>query len=183
MNKRIKPDLVDAKIIRKLNHVVNPSKDYWEPTKNVFKSFYENYIKPNFYFFLFVIIFLFFLLYRYKMVRDEKIEEEISDFDKSSLHHFANGIENYQQYYVNYVNEPQARPIIERTYTDILFDAYNKSKELSYEPKINTSKKKNKIGWAQYDKEKHSNYAFNQKPQMRLAYPVYPYIKGGTLKR
>ena len=160
MNRRIKPNLIDPKITRKISRTINPpEKDYWGPTKSTAQAFYENYIKPNFYFFILVILFICFLIYRYRIVQDQRFESEYIDMEQLPL-------------------EP-AKPI---TYTDMLMDIYKTSKELSYEPKINTSKRTNRVEWAQGTNQNDNLNRYNQF-QPKFAYPIYPYKKGGSLKK
>lgn len=182
MNRRIKPNLVDPKISRKISRTINPpKKDYWAPTKSTLQSFYETYIRPNFYFFLFIFVLICFLLYRYRIVQDERLEQELVPAPVPEYFH----VEQNQS-----VNTNPAK-IYTKSYTDLLLDVYSKSKELSYEPKINTSKKTNRVDWAPQNKKinLNSNPHLNMNPNLnpnpnlkpKFAYPMYPFVKGGSL--
>lgn len=74
INKQTKPNLIDPIIKQKLiNTIKKPKVNYWEPTKNFFEDFYENYIKPNLISVIILIILVLILLYRYFMTQKNRL--------------------------------------------------------------------------------------------------------------
>ncbi len=173
MNKRLKPNLIDSKVTDKISRTINPpKKDYWKPTRNVLYVFYSDYVQPNFYFFLFVVTVLLFLLYRYRIVQDQRAEE---NFETGTNHvgictdQFC---ENKPNYKANSKTDVQL-------YSDAVLDIYNKSKELSLEPRVRTSKNNDRVEWAPAPGSKSGSKSTSKSP--KFAYPMFPFTKGGTL--
>jgi hypothetical protein len=79
INKRLKPNLVDSKFTDKITRTLTqPQRDYWKPAKNLLQRIYQDWIEPNFYFFVFLFAILLFLLCRYRMIQTERLEKEIA---------------------------------------------------------------------------------------------------------
>jgi len=126
INKRLKPNLLDPKCRTKITRTLNPPReDYWKPTKNVFQMVYADYIKPNFYFFLFVGVFCVFLLYRYRIIQNQRLEEKFILAQNTKTETNENIL----------------------TYSDIALNIYNQQKEKSVEPRVKTVAN-NRINWA-----------------------------------
>lgn len=79
--KQTKPNLVDPIIQKKIIKTLKPKEfikdDYWKPTKSFSLSIYEKYIKPNIFFIIIIIIIIIFLIYRYRMVKNNRKLENI----------------------------------------------------------------------------------------------------------
>lgn len=66
----LKPDLVDAEMQQKVVELLeSPKEDYWGPTKNVIGKVFNNWIKPNWAFWLIVLGLVLFLIWRYRYVK------------------------------------------------------------------------------------------------------------------
>jgi|SRR5271154_4061104 len=163
-NNRLKPNLLDPIIKQKIIKTLNPVKeDYWEPTKNIFQTFYQKYIRPNIYLILFIIFILLVLLYRYRVIQKDRqknteMANEMPD----------NEMPNNES---NEIND----------YTNLIMTAYNQQKEDSREPPI--KKFSERVEPAPIKTNLKNNLKNNlKKNQMpRFAYPIYPYAKGGSL--
>lgn len=113
----IKPKLLDSILGKKIIKNFKPE-DYWAPTKNTFKSFIQNYIRPNIIIVIIIIIFIIFLVYRYRVIKRRK---EINDpsrelFENPSCSNYScPQLDNYQKMWLQ---------------------LYNHQKEVSQEPKI-----------------------------------------------
>lgn len=154
INKKLKPNLVDPKYRLKINKTLNPPKqDYWKPTKNVLQMVYSDYVLPNIWIIIFIFVILLLLLCRYRMVQNQKLEEAFK-----------------------LVQDTQVRTDETINYSDIAINAYNQQKEKSAEPRINTTKNTNRVNWAPTSQ---SNIL--ETLPSGLAYPMFPYVKGGTL--
>lgn len=152
INKKLKPNLIDPKCRTKLTRTLNPpQQDYWKPTKNVLQTIYADYIRPNFWFFVFVAIILIFLLYRYRVIQNQRIEEKFM------------------------IDQNTKAKSSEHIYSDIALNIYDRQKVKSHEPRIDTSVPNTQVRWAQI-KEVEPTI---QSP--KFAYPMFPYAKGGTL--
>lgn len=124
-NKQLKPNLVNPIVKEKIIRTLNPPKeDYWAPTKNVFQSFYQNYIKPNIYLILFLIFLIVLLVYRYRIIKSRKTQ------NKSNT---------------DIANKKDKPENINDEYIDAAFQIYKQQKDEYYEPKL---KSKNKSGYA-----------------------------------
>ncbi len=133
-NKHLKPKLLDPIIEKKIIKTLNPVKeDYWEPTKNGFRSAYENYIKPNFLLVFFIIIVILFLIYRYRIIRNrrELVETEKKYKITDNMPSQSSIIDNKNQNQSEYASDEQ---------TQLLLHLYNKQKEKMREPPIKNSK-------------------------------------------
>lgn len=124
-----KPDLVDPILEQKVIKTLKPVKpDYWMPTKNVAKSFYQDYIRPNILFIIIFICICLFLLYRYRVVRKEKVGTVIQSKPVSAqLEAYANlVIDAYNQQKENLREPvmPSPRPIPKQTETTFAYPVY-----------------------------------------------------------
>lgn len=129
INKKLKPNLVDPKYRAKIGKTLNPPEDdYWKPTKNVAQTIYADYVRPNIWLFVLILAFLIFLLYRYRIIQNQRVEENLRSKKTQ---------ENYS---------PQ-NPTID--YSDIALHIYNQQKEKSTEPKVNTKRNTDRVNWAQ----------------------------------
>jgi len=82
--KHLKPNLIDSTLRDKIIKTLNPPKeDYWAPTKTSVKSIFEKYIKPNYLFFLIILVLIFFLIYRYRIVKADREKAEMEKYYKS----------------------------------------------------------------------------------------------------
>lgn len=113
----IKPKLLDSILGKKIIKTFKPE-DYWAPTKNTFKSFIQNYVRPNIIIVIIIIIFIIFLVYRYRVIKRGK---EISEPNRELF-------ENPSNYY-----NPQ--PQLDN-YQKIWLQLYNHQKEVLHEPKV-----------------------------------------------
>lgn len=131
-DKRLKPNLVDHVLEKKIIKTLNPPKeDYWAPTKNIFQNFYQNYIKPNISVVIFIIIILLLLLYRYKTTQTRRTKRQNEYVNDNQLKH------NFEDTNIN------------NDYTKLLLSSYNQQKEILREPKINViNQTKNTSGLA-----------------------------------
>lgn len=162
INKNLKPNLVDPKYRIKISKTLNPPKpDYWKPTKNVFQLIYSDYIWPNIWFFICVFVIILLLLYRYRTIQNQKLEER---FRATSN---INPISKEDEI-INILSNNDIRNV---NYSDIAINAYTQQKEKSAEPRININKNTNRINWA----------IVSETNQPGLAYPIFPNVKGGSL--
>lgn len=156
-NKRLKPNLVDPIMSKRIIKTLAPEKpDYWAPTKNSLRSFYNNFIKKNVAFVIIVIFFILFLIYRYRSIKKDREEKFIENIDTSANCPVVSDTNK------NFSEKKNDAPMDE--YTKLLLQYYNYEKESAREPVI----------------KKFSN-RMNPAPGPKLAYPMYPYTKGGTL--
>ena len=80
MNKPLKPNLIDPLLAGRIVKTLKPpTQDYWGPTRNLAQNLYHRFIKPNIYFFIFVIFIIIVLLFRYRSI---KLEREYKEYDK-----------------------------------------------------------------------------------------------------
>ena len=150
-NKCIRPNLLDPIMKKKIIKTLNPPvEDYWAPTKSGAKSFIENYIKPNIGFFIFVILVILFLFYRYRVIKKGR--------ERSELENQLNGE----------IIEPvpiQSNNIISTNdYSQLLMYLYEKQKDSLREP----------------IHKNFSSRMLPAKPhtqEAKLAYPIYPHAK------
>lgn len=166
MNKpiKLKPNLVDPELIRKIKKTLRPpQEDYWEPTKNTFQTLYDNYIVPNISIIIVIIIIIVILVYRYYMVKREREQKKL--MQKNTPKQQINSQYNLQQQYNSQYNLQQQQmqmqpqlPIVNEDQKQAVMNLYNQTKEAERE--IAVQKRNNKHGFA---------------------YPMYPYVKGGTL--
>ena len=162
INKRLKPNLVDPIIGQKIVKTLKPLKeDYWEPTRNIAKSFYNDYIKPNFGVVIFIIIIIILLIYRYRVIKSTRENKLINKPNNPpantticNKNNCKDGSCAIQQNNANDIDE----------YSDALIQLYNQQKENSREPKI-----------------KNPNKRMQPANGPKLAYPMYAYVPGGSL--
>ena len=157
INKRLKPNLVDPIIGQKILKTLKPPKeDYWEPTRNVAKSFYNDYIKPNFGLIIFIIIIIILLIYRYRVIKSDRENKSNTKQPANSAHQNNVRQNNEQQKNTDQNLED---------YSKLLIQYYNQQKENSREPKI----------------KNFNNRMQPIQPGSKLAYPMYAYVPGGSL--
>lgn len=155
-NKLPKPNLIDPIIRKRIMKTLMPEKpDYWGPTRNSFRSFYNNIIKQNIPLVIFVIFIILFLIYRYRATKRERNEKTISDEQNVPL----------------VATPPLGKQNADRKpdpstdeYAKLLLQYYNQEKESAREPVI-----------------KKFSTRMDPAPGPKLAYPMYPYTKGGSL--
>ena len=68
---RLTEPKIKSKMIKILKEQPGPN-DYWAPTKSFMQNIYDMFIKENLTFIFFLIIIIIFLLYRYRMVQNER---------------------------------------------------------------------------------------------------------------
>lgn len=180
-NKKIKPNLLDPIIEKKIVKTLNPQEeDYWGPTKNVFQLFYQNYIRDNIGLFIIIILIILFLIYRYRFVKKDR--------EAKNIEHYINNTTDQQQHFL-YQN--QLNSFNQINSSNKLNDKYHLPEQLSgmtqTEPKSNTNIKSNdenetyaKILMAYYNQQKEMMREPKYKPS-KLVYPMYPNSNGGTL--
>lgn len=160
-HKRLKPNLVDPILQQKLMKTLAPPKeDYWAPTKNIFQIAYQDYIKPNIWLIILVIILLLLLLYRYRTIQNSRYKEN----DKSSINNL-NTSYTTNQTVVEPINQKKQRNNSINEYAELVMSAYTQQKEDLREPPI----------------IKNNRQFQSNKKNSSFAYPMYPYIKGGSL--
>jgi hypothetical protein len=126
-NKYLKPNLLDPIIEKKIIKTLKPQvEDYWAPTKNGFRTFYENYIRPNYFLIIFIVLILLFLIYRYRIIKKRR---ENTEPDKD----FISPPNKINTNSGNNKNSPN-KDIDE--YTKLLMHMYNQQKEEMREPPI-----------------------------------------------
>jgi hypothetical protein len=165
INQRLKPNLVDPKYKAKISRTLNPPQnDYWKPTKNVAQTIWADYIRPNVWFFVFLVFVLVLLLYRYRTIQNQRMEE-------------------------SFITEPKPEINLDEKlldYSDVALDIYHHQKECAVEPKTNTNSKKSRVKWATPANEQgqwgqQTQQAQLAPPNPKIAYPMFGYSKGGTL--
>lgn len=174
INKRLKPNLIDPIIGQKIIKTLKPPReDYWEPTRNVAKSFYHDYIKPNFGLVILIIVIIILLIYRYRVIKNEreskllqnpmaKIDGNQNNSDKNNSD--KNGCDKNGCDKNGCKNQKNVDPNIEE-YSKLLLEYYNQQKENLREPKI----------------KNFNNRIQPAKQGPKLAYPMYAYVPGGSL--
>lgn len=178
INKRIRPALVDSKITSKLVRTLKkPEVEHWKPVKNLLQTIYSDWIEPHSYFFICLALFIIFLLYRYRTIQNQKIEEEMMK---------EMGVSSEKSDYDRY--------------TEMVLAAYNQQEKQRIEPMVKIlPKHADRIRWHSDDSESESPakrskkrkdklppaYQYIQQPanmpNSGFAYPMYPYVQGGTL--
>ena len=160
-NKRLKPNLVDPIMSKRIIKTLAPEKpDYWAPTKNGLRSFYNNFIKKNIAFVIIVILFILFLIHRYRSIKKDRDDKIIENIDADVMCPPVPVVNTNTS--INSSGKKKDASTDE--YTKLLLQYYNYEKESAREPVI----------------KKFSN-RMNPAPGPKLAYPMYPYTKGGTL--
>ena len=184
--KRIKPNLVDPIIEKKIIKTLAPPKeDYWAPTKNGFQTFYQTYIKPNMAFVIFILLVIVFLIYRYHTVKKDRKRQELENIMGSSQNNnqpinnvFVNNraintsVNNTLSQKNTSVQNQNSIPKKEvDEYAKLLLSYYNQQKEISREPLPKTNLTRHDLN---PNLSPHTN-------KVNLAYPMYPYTSGGSL--
>lgn len=137
-NKYVKPDLVDPILYHKVAKTLKlPVDDYWKPTKNVCKSFYQNWIRPNYLLIALFVLIAILLLYRYRIVQDRKLNNPRPP-KKSAIESYADLVLGAYNQQKEYLREPQNNQWIQPNLavpkqTDIVYPMYP-SKGGSLEP-------------------------------------------------
>jgi len=184
-NKKLRPNLLDPILEKKIIKTLKPPKeDYWAPTKNIFQNIYQNYIRPNVYLIIIIVIICLILLYRYRMIRNDRAKK-IDEMNQSHAYNHQYLQENFQSNIVQPVivqpaivqpSVAQQNSVLDQ-YANMVLNVYNEQKEESREPrlkKINERMKPAKIKGSNTD-------SIKRQPGPRFAYPIYPYAKGGIL--
>ncbi|XWV24833.1 mg596 protein [Tupanvirus deep ocean] len=165
-NKHLKPNLLDPIIEKKIIKTLKPpNHDYWAPAKSGVKSFFENYIKPNIGLVIFIIIIILFLIYRYRVIKKDREAKEIEKFYKNTYGIDINQENNDNQIKLqDPIHIKDSIPLDKNSqdYTNLLLYLYNQQKESSREPQL----------------KKYNNKTMTN---TKLAYPMYPYARGGSL--
>lgn len=141
-NKHLKPKLLDPIIEKKIIKTLKPVKeDYWAPTKNGFRTAYENYIRPNFFLVFFIILIILFLIYRYRIISNRrqiaKIEKSLDTLDGSQVSSYTIDKKNHS----NTNND---------NYTELLLYLYNDQKEKMREPPTKSNNISPKFAYPMY---------------------------------
>ena len=122
IRKYIRPNLLDPMLERRIIKTLNPAKpDYWAPTKNVAKNFFQNFVKQNIWLIIFIVIIILFLIYRYRVIK--KNRELIV------------------------TNQPDIKS---NNYSTMIMEAYNIQKERLREPKIEQNPPNNNFAYPMY---------------------------------
>lgn len=162
---KAKVNLIDPVMCARISKTLRISKpDYWGPTKNVFQSFYEGFIKPNFFAIVFLIMILLFLFYRYRLPAEVFNSDSAGNIDNVNDNDVYNPNNTLNQY--NYNTQPITSP--KNTTYDV-----NKDDMLSrlYE---NYKDNVTEMGF-------HQRYnAKGLRNKTVPAYPIFP-THGGTL--
>lgn len=79
------PNLINPDVSRQIvdNLKPPPPVDYWEPTRNSMKTFFDKYVKPNWLVLLVIVIIIVFLLYRMRHKQKNKEQRLYENFHKS----------------------------------------------------------------------------------------------------
>lgn len=126
--KQLKPNLLDPILVKKINKTLNPPiEDYWEPTRNTARSFFENYIKPNAILFILFLVFILFLFYRYQVIKKNREETELVDLYQKQLYQTVinNDPTNRAQYVQNNNLDQRAQ---------LFLNLYEEQKNIMREP-------------------------------------------------
>lgn len=142
-NKRLKPNLLDPVIEKKIIKTLQIPKDnFWVPTKNSFVNCYNKYVKPNIYFIIFVAIVIIFLIYRYRVVKKKKDVRKMEQVHDTQIKKVAGQ------------NDLSKKDIDDNIQT--LLYIYNQQKENLREPTIENARKKisnSKLAYPMYPYE------------------------------
>lgn len=124
--KQIKPNLVDPLLEKKIIKTLNPPKDnYWAPAKNGLYDFFHNWIRPNIWLVVIIIVLVLFLIYRYRIIKREREIKQLQE-----LYNLQPTVQ---------INDPPKQEIDQ--YVKSLLAYYNQQKELIREPKSNNGPK------------------------------------------
>ena len=178
----LKPNLLDPALSQKIVRTLKPPReDYWKPTKNFAQTIYQQYIIPNIYIILFVIVLLIILFYRYRSIkteRDKKIlEEMINQSYQETSPNACVRPEGFtpnacgSKYPSDLSRTPQSSPplpVDQDEYTKLVMMMYDRQKEDSREPPINRKAISSRI-----------DYLPSPSKKSGFAYPMYPYYPGG----
>lgn len=193
INKRSKPNLVDENVGKKIVNILKPEQvQYWEPTKNTFKSFYEKYIKTNTGLIILIIFVILFLIYRYRIIKKNREAEEIEKIYNELLNINNNPVAPQPH--------PSVKPLPTTTtttksvpadktmsqkdideYTKMLLQYYHSQKEQGREFAINKKHHLDKMAEKAIVPPLASVPPIAPlSPSPKFAYPIYPYAKGGS---
>lgn len=161
----IKPNLLDSVVSKEIVQKLNPPKeDYWKPTSNTFKNIYIKYIRTNLWFYVFLVLIIIFLIYRYFDIRN-----------KNKLKMYQEKIQ--QMYGI----DPPIKKTLYDDYKDVLLSAYYHQKEKSREPDLALTKPKIYRQSEKYESSptysdtQSDPYSSSKKP---MAYPSFPQNDG-----
>lgn len=146
------PNLIDPLFKKKIVQILNPPhKDYWKPVRSLFTIIYEDYIKTYSGVVFLLVLLLIFLIYRYRMVKLEKEDNELNQ--KSSLNSSPNSNSN---------SNPNSNLSLDQQIVNDFWKNYTMkiSESVSAEPQMPQIQ-------VQY-----------QPPPTVPAYPVFPYGNG-----
>lgn len=174
----MKPNLIDPLIEQKIIKTLNPPiENYWGPAKDNFNYILHNYIKPNIFIFVLLVLFILFLVYRYKNIRQARIESK-NDLDPNinlidkPIHQVQTNqpLLTSNSLFVNpksksKIDHPLNQKEIDQ-YSELLIHLYQNQKESLREP---------------YFKHYSRRMRPAQPSNPKLAYPMYPYVKNGSL--
>ena len=144
--KHIKPDLLDTVIGKKIIKTLKPpADDYWEPTRNGLASAWDNYIRPNIWFIVGVVVIIVFLIYRYRSIKAEREAQKVADIYKSYYGPYVGPNGRRLPNFSSNSNMPEnwspseyipGRPKTSMDqYADMVLEIYNYQKENAREPK------------------------------------------------
>jgi len=181
-HKKLKPNLIEPRVRDKLFKVLAPPKeeDYWEPTMSTIQQFYHHYIRPNFWLILVVIILLLLLLYRYRVIQNERINNEQRLKEEIALRTMREGNKAESMDSMQYLNpiQPIQGKAIYKEIVNTTLNEYSKEKELLREPQAKISGPT-----TQQLRDLYENY--HTIPQIKPprikngpSYPVYPSGQG-----
>jgi hypothetical protein len=113
----------DEQVQQYVNELTPPPKaDYWAPAKSGAKSFYEKWIKPNILPIVLIILFILFLIYRYKTTQKEKSQTPIKNqpvqqiqtrsdgsitLNRDQVRELTEALEKYKNREYQYMAEPK----------------------------------------------------------------------------
>jgi hypothetical protein len=158
----LKPNLIDPNLkMNMFNKLKAGNNDYWEPTRNALSDFYHNYIKPNWLIIIIVIILIIVLIWRYRVTKNRKEEEQLNAQLNAQIN--SQDVES-QPKQVNQTNQAN----IEK-YTNLVLELRKKNMEQQLEPKPVPVKYPHNIIFPPPAQPKIP----------KLAYPLYPYHNPG----
>lgn len=124
-SKRPKPNLLDPLLEKRIVKTLNPPiEDYWMPAKSTFRSIIDKVIKPNIILWIFILILIVLLFYRYQITKKDREKKKLQSIS-----------EPYAQNKQIYVPSSKNPDLSDDSYAKLLLLLYNQQRELSIEPK------------------------------------------------
>lgn len=117
MIQKLKPNLVDPILNQKIIKTLKPTvPDYWEPTKKGCNTLYQKYVKPNLKFIIILLILIFILLYRYRLIKNRRLNkpkkiENRNDYSDYFINDYMKQKDEYHEKKINKKLKPLVYPI------------------------------------------------------------------------